>query len=54
MYFRRRSVEDGPENLGLALGLFGGIVVAAVDEDGLRQAGLLQQVFGLGDMWRGS
>jgi hypothetical protein len=39
-------------DLGLALGFLGGIVVRAVDQDGLRQARLGEQLLGLRDVGR--
>ena len=45
-------LDDGPENLWLALGLFRRIGMTAVHEDGFGQAGSLQQTLGLGDVVR--
>ena len=42
--------EQLAHDLGLALGLLGGVVVRAVDEDGLGQAGLGEELLGLRDV----
>lgn len=43
-------VEDGADDLGLAVGLLRGIIVRAVDEDAFREVCLGEELFGLGDV----